>query len=171
MSRSKPTIVFSESLDPRIIEAACFLSRFCKPVFLEKEEKVRESAGKNLPRVDKARIDYMISESVFVDIPSRKDLLEEFAALVAETENGAAGNREEALRLAAEPARFGIYAVKAGHADMVVGGAASEPVRFFRPALKALKEKDVQAEIGIFFLPSGSSMDVFPGGIAVFGDV
>ncbi len=170
-SRSKPTIIFSESLDPRVIEAACFLSRFCKPVFLEKEENVRESAGRNLPRVDKTRIDYMISESVFVDIPSRKDLLEEFASLVVKTELGGSGSRGEALKLAAEPPRFGIYAVKAGHADMVVGGAASEPVRFFRPALKALKEQEVQAEIGVFFLPGGSSMDVFPGGIAVFGDV
>lgn len=171
VSRSKPAVVFSESLDPRVIEAACFLSRFLKPVFLEREEKVRESAEKNLPRVDKARIDYMVSESVFVDIPSRKDLLEEFASLILETGKEAAGKREEALKLASEPARFGICAVRAGHADMVVGGAVTEPVRFFRPALKALKEHEVQAEAGLFFLPGGSSMDVFPAGIAVFGDV
>lgn len=171
MSPSKPTIVFAESLDPRVIEAACFLSRFCKPVFLEKEEKVREAAEKNLPRVDKARIDYTFSESVFVDIPASKGLLEEFAPLVQYKEKDAVKSREEALALARDPARFGICAVKAGHADMVVGGATWEPVRFFRPALKALGDDGVKAEAGLFFLPGGTSVDVFPGGMAVFGDV
>ena len=157
---SKPAIVFAESLDSRVIESACYLARFCKPVFLENEERIRDVISKELPDLDQARIDFTISESAFIDISSRNDLVEEFAGLCLEYEKEYVNTIKRAVEMVKEPARFGIYSVKAGLADMVVGGAVYEPIKFFRPALKVLKQHDIQCEAGVFILP-----DDYPGGI------
>jgi len=168
---SKPTVVFTESLDPRVIEAACYLARFCKPVFLEKEGKVRQVVEKELPELDRARIDFTFSESVFMDISERKDLHREFAGMLLEKEADVADSMEKAVELVKEPARFGIYSVKAGHADMVVGGAVYEPIDYFRPAIRVLKQQDIHCEAGIFILPDEHPEGIFPHNIVAFGDV
>jgi butyrate kinase len=171
IQQSKPTVVFSESLDPRVLEAACYLARFCRPVFLAPEESIRKVISEEVPGLEKTRVDFTMSESTFVDIPSRKEMIGEFAGLIMENEKEAAGNLEDALKLAREPARFGIYCVKAGYADMVVGGAVYEPIEFFRPALKVLKQQDIQCEAGIFILPDDYPTGIFPHNIVAFGDV
>ncbi len=40
--KNKPAVIFTEATDPRIIEAACFLPRFARPIFLAPEAKVKE---------------------------------------------------------------------------------------------------------------------------------
>ena len=171
IQNNKPTIVFSESEDPRVLEAVCYLTRFCRPVFLKKQEDVKKIFEKNLPSIDNSRVDYTLSQSAFVDISKEKELLEELASLFLQTENKFAGGKEEALEILKDPAMFAIYLVKAGYADMVVGGALYEPMKFLRPALKALKTHDIQCEAGLFFLPDEANESVFPNNIAVFGDV
>ena len=47
--KPRPTILFPEAHDPRIIEAACHLTRFARPVFLASEEAVRDTARRTLP--------------------------------------------------------------------------------------------------------------------------
>ena len=39
--RNRPTVIFIEPLDPRVLEAACYLARFVRPVFLAREAAVR----------------------------------------------------------------------------------------------------------------------------------
>jgi butyrate kinase len=171
IQQSKPTVVFAESLDPRVIEAACYLARFCKPVFLEKEDAIRNVIAKDLPDLERSRVNFTLSESAFVEIPSREELLKEYAELLMEHEKEAAESFEAALDLVREPARFGIYSVKAGYADMVVGGAVNEPRQFFRPAIRVLKQQDIQCEAGVFILPEEYPEGIFPHNIAIFGDV
>ena len=40
--RNKPAVIFTEATDARIIEAACFLPRFVRPVFLASEAAVKD---------------------------------------------------------------------------------------------------------------------------------
>src|SRR6056297_1264905 len=122
----RPTVVFAEATDPRQIEAVCSLTRFIRPVFLASEREVREVIRKNLGHIDPHRVEYAMSETAFVDIDTRKDLLAEFAAsykgICSE------GGHPVTVKAAAEAVRksclFGIMAVRGGHADMVVGGSA-----------------------------------------------
>jgi len=125
ISKNRPTIVFVEPRDPRIIEAACSLTRFIRPVLLATEAEIREVVARELACVDSNRIDYGLSECVFVDIPSRPDLVGEFAKGYVDFQAGAGEtvSLEEAARLVSDPVLFGICAVKFGHADTVVGGA------------------------------------------------
>ena len=171
--RNRPTVMFPEALDPRTLEAACFLGRFIRPVFLAPEAEVRAVAAQTLAHLGVDRVAYTLSESAFVDPASRPDLVESFAtACVAFGQaHGRPIGLAEARALVSEPGRFGIWAVKLGHADMVVGGAIHEPKAFFRPMVDILAQRSVTCEAGVFVLPDEHPEEVYPHNIVVFGDV
>lgn len=171
--RNRPTVVFPEALDPRTLEAVCHLGRFIRPVFLAAEVEVRALAASQADRLGRDRVEYTLSESAFLDPASRPDLLEEFASacLTFAQAKGRPMDLDQARRLVAEPGRFGIWAVKQGHADMVVGGATHEPKAFFRPMVELLTQRSVACEAGVFVLPDSHPDDVYPHNIVVFGDV
>jgi butyrate kinase len=170
---NRPTVMFPEALDPRTLEAACFLGRFIRPVFLAPEAEVRAVAARTLAHLGVDRVAYTLSESAFVDPVSRPDLVESFAtACVAFGQgHGKPIGLAEARALVSEPGRFGIWAVKLGHADMVVGGAIHEPKAFFRPMVDILAQRSVTCEAGVFVLPDEHPEEVYPHNIVVFGDV
>jgi butyrate kinase len=155
-NKSRPTVVFVEPLDPRILEAVCHLTRFIKPVLLASEADIRSAVSQSLGHVDPTRIEFALSESAFVDIRQRKDLTDEFS--------------KQARAPVSEPGAFGIYAAALGHADMVVGGAQYNPRQFFRPMLSLLARRPVTSEAGVFVLPD-TPKDYYPRNIVVFGDV
>jgi len=169
-AKSRPTILFAEPLDPRVIEAVCKLTRFIRPVFLASEQAVREAVPAH---IDPDRVDYTLSESAFVDIPSRPDLVEEFAGVYAASrrEAGEAISLETARAIVANPIHFGLCAVKAGHADTVVGGADNEPKDYFRPMIRMLATREFVCEAGVFVLSDDHPEGIFPHNIVVFGDV
>jgi butyrate kinase len=171
--RTRPTVVFPEALDARTLEAACFLARFIRPVFLAPEAEVRALARRELSHLGEDRVAYTLSESAFVEPASRPDLVEVFAAacLAWCQEQERPMCLEAARTLVSEPGRFGIWAVKLGHADMVVGGASHEPKAFFRPMVELLAHRPVTCEAGVFVLPDEHPEEVFPHNIVVFGDV
>ncbi len=172
-AKNRPTVVFVEALDPRVIEAACLLTRFIRPVFLASETEVRAIASSQLGHVDRDRLAFGFSECAFVDIAQREDLIEAFAAGYAELET-AAGRPlalEEARKRVRTPALFGICAVKFGHADTVVGGALHETRDYFRPMVRTLAKDPFVSEAGVFVLPDEHPADIFPHNIVVFGDV
>lgn len=171
--RNRPTVMFPEALDPRTLEAACHLGRFIRPVFLATEAEVREVAARCLGHLGSDRVAYTLSESAFVAPESRPDLVEAFATACQEFggSHGRSMSLDEARALVSEPGRFGIWAVKLGHADMVVGGAIHEPKAFFRPMVDLLAQRSVACETGIFVLPDSHPQEVYPHNIVVFGDV
>ena len=171
--KDRPVVVITEPLDARVLEAVCHLTRHIKPVLLADEQQVRAAAARFLSHVDPARVDYTLSESAFVDISRRGDLIEEFAADCMSHPRCRKEARDlaEARRALAEPGLFGIYAVHLGHADMVVGGACHSPKDFFRPMLALLANRPVVCEAGIFVLPEDFPEGYYPHNIVAFGDV
>jgi butyrate kinase len=171
--KNKPSLVLTEPLDARVIEAACFLPRFAHPVFLAREDEVKAVISNELRHVDPTRVEFTLSESAFVDIDERTDLIEEFARACIELPEAVAwcNNLDDARRTVAQPARFGIMAVRQGHADTVVGGVLHEPRDFFRPMLRLLAKQEVLCEAGVFVLPDDYPSGIFPHNILVVGDV
>jgi len=172
-ARSKPTIVFVEPLDPRVIEAAIGITRFARPVLLASESEVRGVIARELSSLDADRVEYGLSETVFVDIASRPELVEEFAAVYAEYRAGEGDpvSPEEARRVVSDPVHFGICAVKAGHADTVVGGAVHRDKAYSRPMMRMLAKREFLCEAGVFVLPDDHPEGIFERNIVVFGDV
>lgn len=172
-AKNRPTVVFVEPLDPRVIEAVCQLTRFIRPVLLAPEAEVRTIAAAQLSHLDADRLNHGLSECAFVDIAQREDLIEAFARGYAELETAAGRSLslEEARRRVRMPALFGICAVKFGHADTVVGGALHEARDFFRPMIRTLAKDPFVCEAGVFVLPDEHPEGIFPHNIVVFGDV
>lgn len=172
-AKNRPTVVFPEALDARILESVCHLTRFIRPVFLASEARVREMAARELTYLDPDRVAFTLSESAFVVPSERPDLLEEFAQLqfAHYEQHERAFTLDQARRIVSDPGRFAILAVKAGHADMVVGGAAHEARNFFRPMLDLLPKSDFACEAGVFVLPDDGAAELFPRNLLVFGDV
>jgi butyrate kinase len=172
-STTRPTIVFVEPKDPRIIEAACQLTRFIRPVLLASEQEIREIVAQELGHVDRNRIEYGLSECTCIDIPSSEALVEEFARSYVEFQegNGEVLSLEEARRLVSDPVLFGICAVKCGHADTVVGGAVHSDRNYSRPMMRMLAKREFLCEAGVFVLPDDHPEGIFPHNIVVFGDV
>jgi butyrate kinase len=173
LGRHRPAVVFVEATDPRVIEAACRLPRFIRPVFLASEMAVKAVAHSELRHVDPTRIEFTLAESAFVDVRERTDLVDEFARACTELPRAIrrTENLAEARELMSDPARFGIMAVRQGHADIVVGGITHEPHDFFRPMLRLLAKQDVLSEAGVFVLPDSHPEGIFPHNILVVGDV
>jgi butyrate kinase len=171
--RHRPTVIFIEPMDPRVLEAVCYLTRFIRPVFLAPEGVVREVVAGALGHVDRNRAEFTLSESAFVDLDAQPDLVEAFANAHVESlqEGGQKVALQEARRFMSNPAHFGISAVRLGHADMVVGGASHEPKDFFRPMVRSLTMRYLPCEAGVFVLPDEHPEDIFPHNIVVFGDV
>ncbi len=155
--RNRPTVILTE-MDPRLAEAVGYLTRFARIVFLAPREEVEELFDD--VQMEPARRNYTLSESAFLDLEQPSALRDELDALLHQIDPGAGSIRD--------PRWFGITAVYAGYADLVVGGIASDPRNYFRPMLRILADGTVQSEAGIFVLPDASE---FPHGVAVFGDV
>lgn len=169
--RDRPTAVITEALDPRVVEAACHLSRYIRPVFLAREAEVRDLIARELPGLGANRVEFTLAGSAFVVPGEREDLCAEFAAALLAHKAGRGLAPEAAAAAVREPGMFGILAVKCGHADLVVGGAGQEPREFFRPMIDLLAEQDIQCEAGVFVLPDDHPDGVYPHNIVVFGDV
>lgn len=171
--KPRPTILFPEALDPRIIEAACHLTRFARPVFLASEQAVRDTAARELPGLDPTRLAFALAESAFVDIPQHPELVDEFAQVHLQNcqREGRSVSLAEARDFVSHPVPFGILAVAQGHGDTVVGGAASNENQYFRPMVHMLAAQDDCCEAGVFVLPDDHPDDVFTENIVVFGDV
>ena len=171
--KSRPAVIFPEALDPRVIEAACNLTRFARPVFLATEGEVREVIARELGHLDPTRVAFALSESAFVDIGKRPDLVEQFARIHQEEARaeGREVNLFDAMCWASIPVNFGIAATAQGHGDTVVGGVATGEKQFFRPMLKALQAQEHCCEAGIFVLPDEHPKDILNQNLVVFGDV
>jgi len=171
--KNKPAVVLSEATDPRIIEAACFLPRFVRPVFLASEAAVKDVIKSELGHLDPTRVEFALSESAFIDPEDHPELLDEFANALLElpVTQSRAENMDQALALVRKPAVFGIMAARLGHADMVVGGISHEPREYFRPMVRLLAMQEVICEAGVIILPDSHPGDIFPHNILVVGDV
>ncbi len=170
---NRPTVVLTEPTDPRIVEASCFLARFARLVFLAPETAVRKVVADDCAHLDPTRVEFTMQASTFIDPAAEDALLDEFAAECMELpkELQRESSFEEAREVCKMPARFGIMAVRMGHADMVVGGMATRPREYFRPMLRLLQVNRVMCEAGVFVLPPEHPADIFPHNIVVFGDV
>ena len=173
ISKTRPTVVFVEPKDPRIIEAACQLTRFIRPVLLASEAEIRDVAARELGHLDPNRIEYGLSECAFIDILANPQMVEEFARGYVEFQAGGGETLglDEAMRLVSDPVLFGICAVKFGHADTVVGGAVHSDRNYSRPMMRMLAKREFLCEAGVFVLPDDQPEGIFPHNIVVFGDV
>ncbi len=171
--KNRPTVLFIEPEDPRVVEAALHLPRYARPVFLCSRDKLESLIHEYLGHISPARVAFALGESAFCELEKCQDLREELARAMLElpAERRLTDDLDEARRLVATPAGFGIMAAHEEHCDMVVGGARHEPREFFRPLLKVMQREPVLCEAGVIVLPDDHPDELYPHNILVIGDV
>ncbi|MDZ7414255.1 MAG: phosphate acyltransferase, partial [candidate division KSB1 bacterium] len=172
LQRIKPTAIFADGLDARVILAASRLVRFAKIVIPASEEEIAAFARRECPQLDETRIEYLLSHVKAVDLTREEKLVDEFAReYMRVAEEGWSGTLDEARALLRQPPMFAIMAVKLGYADMAFGGLRYGPREFFRPFMRIVGHHGTAFEAGIFVLPEGHMEQFFEQNIVVFGDV
>jgi len=173
MQKIKPTAIFADGLDPRVILAASRLVRFAKIVIPAADDEIAAFARRACPQLDETRIEYLLANVRAVDLSRETELLEEMAEQYARIARagGWSGSIEEARRLVGQPPMFAIMAVKLGYADMAFGGLRYGPREFFRPFMRIVGQKGTAFEAGIFVLPEGHMEQFYEQNIVAFGDV
>ena len=169
----RPTVLFVESEDPRIIETAIRLPRFARPVFLSSRERIEAIVRATMPHISEVRLAFAMQESAFCDYRKDSALREMLAhaALGLPEERRTVRSIEEARSWVNTPAGFGIMAAEQGHCDFVVGGAQHQPRVFLRPLLTTTQQDPVLCEIGVLVLPDEHPRNLFPHNVLVVSDV
>ena len=132
LKKDQKKIVFTEGLDPRILEAASRLRRekIVKPILLGVPQEIQEAAKKLGLAIDGIEI---------ID-PLNYSEMESMVAEMAELRKGKMD--EAACREALKKANyFGTMLVKRGYASGLLGGATYSTADTVRPALQIIKTK------------------------------
>ena len=126
-------IVFTEGVDPRILEASSRLlaSNFLSPILVGNEEKVLAAAEKS---------GYNIRGAEIID-PENFDRIDEMVALFCELRKSKGVSEEQARKVLKGANYFGTMLVKMGIADALLGGATYSTADTVRPALQLIKTK------------------------------
>ncbi len=133
LKKNPKTIVFTEGVDPRILEASSRLlaSNFIKPILIGKPEKIYEKAEDSGFNIRGANI---------ID-PDTFDAFEDMVAQFMELRKGKGVTEEEARKLLKQNNYFGTMLVKMGYGDCLLGGATYSTADTVRPALQLIKTK------------------------------
>ena len=169
---SKPTLIFPEADDPRILEAASHLIAFAKVVLARSRDEVERD-------LDTQNVTLKVSRKRFlgaVRCRSPRDepeLTREFAEELVRHSAGRSWevDAEEARRLVEDPVYFSILAVRLGCADAVLGGVAHASRDFFRPCLRLLDRQGTVYEMALFALPDSHAQGIFQQNLVMFSDV
>jgi butyrate kinase len=168
----RPTLIFPEADDPRVITAASGLIQFAKVVLTRRwEELERDILDQGIPlRVGLKRFRQSVRCLAPGDEPG---LCEDFAQEMARVSRGKPYqvDLETARRQARDPVYFAILAVRLGHADAVLGGVTHASRDFFQPCLRYLERDGTVYEMGLFALPDTHDPGFFRQNLVMFADV
>jgi len=133
LKKSPKTIVFTEGIDPRILEAASRLlaSSFLTPILVGNEEDVLSAAEE---------AGYNIRGAQIID-SNNYERFDEMVESFCELRKGKGMTTEEAHKILSQPNYFGTMLVKMGVADSLLGGATYSTAETVRPALQIIKTK------------------------------
>jgi len=158
---NKKTIVLPESMDRRVLEAACQITKeeIANIILIGKEEEITENVK-----------DLDFSNVKIID-PFTNPLTEELKNELYELRKEKGMTLEEADRLLKEDYMY--YAcmlVKKGKADGVVSGACHSTSNTLRPALQIIKTKPGVKLVSSFFLMVVPDCEYGENGTFVFSD-
>ena len=172
--KPKPTVIFPEADDVRVVEAAERLTKYANIVLVTKESDlaalVRNSKLSDRIRGTEERFFRKVR---CVDVEAENDLCEEFAQAYVRLGEGKkwAVDLETARRQIRNPVYFAVLATRLGYADMIMGGVTHASRDFFMPCLRLLERQEVVYEMGVFALPDEREPEYPARNVYMFADV
>ncbi len=144
LKKDPKTIVLTEGMDPRVLEAASRLlaSNFLKPILLGNPDEITkcaEDAGFNIRGAE------------IID-PETYDRFEEMAQEFYELRKSKGVTIEKARETIKSTNYFGTMLIKMGIADCLLGGATYSTADTVRPALQIIKTKPENSIVSSCFI-------------------
>lgn len=170
--KPRPTLIFPEADDPRVLIAASQLTGHSDLVLItSKQEAIRKITEENLPI--KGSLKRFLENARFIVPEQENELVRKFLDAFMKLSEGKlwAVPEERARKLIIEPVMFSCMAVRLGYADAILGGITHASKDFFRPALRLLHTDEKAFEMGIFSLPDEHPKDIYQKNIVAFADV
>ena len=170
--RPRPTLIFPEGDDARVIQAAARLLKVANVVLVAPAEAVRATAEREGLRLE-GNLERLLLRARCLSPAEEPELLTEFAEELALV---SAGKRWQlSLQAAAErvrePVWFSLLAVRLGYADAVVGGVRTTTRDFFLPCLRVLPRRSTVYEMALLALPDRHEGGTYRRNLVAFADV
>jgi len=172
LQKPKPTFIFPEYDDPRVLIAASRLLPLVQVMFPVNCDTLRELIQQHKLPLEMS-IDEFLSRIVCVDLARQADYQALFGQELARLSQGKKWeiNEKTGVELMAEPLNFSIMAVRQGFTEAILGGLVLASKDYFVPCLRILKKEATVFELGLFVLPDEHPTRIFKENIAVFSDV
>ena len=170
--KPRPTLIFAEGCEPRVLAAASRLTGVANVVLVGSQEEARRViVEQQVPLRGSLR--RFLASARFVLPAEEPALCEEFHEAFWELSQGSrwAVPYERAAELVREPVMFSCMAVHQGYADCVLGGVVHASRDFFRPALRLLHTERKAFSLALFSLPDEHPQEIYKQNIVVFADV
>lgn len=153
VKKKKPSIVFPEGTDERILEAAVRLKKedVLNPILIGQTDEVEKKA---------AELNLDVSGITIYD-PATYEEMDELVDAFVERRNGKA-TPEQAVEILKTPNYFGTMLVYLNKASGLVSGAVHSTGDTVRPALQIIKTKEgVSKTSGVFVMVKGEERYIF----------
>ncbi len=172
IDKPRPTLIFPEGDDPRVLSAASHLTSQANIVLVTSRERARRIIQEQGVELRGSAKRFLASARCVLP-DQHPALCDELADAFWELSQGRrwAVPRDQVAALVREPVMFACMAVQQGYADCVLGGVAHASRDFFRPALRLLHTDRKAFSAAIFSLPDSHPEEIYQQNIVVFADV
>lgn len=172
IDKPRPTLIFPEATDPRVVLASSKLANLAQLVLLADKDEVYQVL-KTKTDFSARRIEYFLNQVKIVDHKKETEKKKEFAAKMEKISKGKTWqvSYPGALELMDQASYFAIMATRLKYADAVLGGLVMTVTEFFTPCLQILEQKKTVFEMAIFALPDDHPDQPYQHKIAIFSDV
>lgn len=172
IGKIRPTLIFPEGEDPRVVAATSRLTDVADIVLVGRREIAEEQVADGRATIHGSQRRFF-GRTRFVVPAEEPGLCEELLKAFWRASQGRrwAVPYERAAEIIREPVLFACMAVRCGYADAVLGGVAHTSQDFFRPALRLLHTDRKAFEVGLFSLPDDHPSDIYQKNLVAFADV
>jgi len=172
IDKPRPTLIFPEATDKRVVLAASRLSHIAQLILLANKDEVYQVL-KTATDFTERRIDYFMHQVKIIDHLKEIDRKKQFANEMSRLSQHKSWevSYQQALKLMDRANYFAILATRLGYADAVLGGLTMTVTEFFTPCLQLLQQDKTVFEMVIFALPDEHPEVPYQYNVAVFADV
>jgi phosphate acetyltransferase len=172
LSKPKPTFVFPEFKDPRILQAVTKLLPFINCMLPCSRDLLHRHLRDQQISFPISEDDFL-SQLICLDLSEMIDYKNQFAQQLVQSSQGKKWeiSEKQAINDMENPLNFSIMTVREGFANAILGGVQFTSRDYFVPCLRLLKKEPTVFELGLFVLPDTHPTGIFKENIVAFSDV
>ncbi len=172
ITKPKPTFIFPECNDPRIIQAMARLIPVVNCMVPCRRDLLAQHLRDQRISLPIPEDDFL-SQLIFLNLSEMTQYKNDFARELLKLSQGKKWELTERQAIAEleNPLNFSIMTVRQGFANAILGGVQFTSRDYFVPCLRLLKKEQTVFELGLFVLPDTHPTGIFKENMVAFSDV